>query len=87
MLLSFRFLICNVFFVLFLFHPVWAANTSYYVDATMGSDSNTGLSHAQAWQTLSKINKSSFNSRVNVYLLCGKVWAVQQIIVDWSGTA
>lgn len=87
MRLLFRILICNVFFVLFLFHPVWAANTSYYVDATRGRDSNTGLSHAQAWQTLSKVNNSLFNSGDNVYLLCGETWIGQQIIVDWSGTA
>ena len=58
MRLFFKFLVCNIFFVLFLFNPAWAANTSYYVDATNGSDSNTGLSHAQAWKTLSKVNST-----------------------------
>jgi len=81
-----KFLLYNSFFILFLFNSVWAANTSYYVAATSGNDSNTGLSHAQAWKTLSKVNSFSFSSGDNVYLLCGETWSSERLTTDWSGT-
>ena len=34
--------------------PVYALNTTYYVDATNGSDANDGLTEATAWQTYAK---------------------------------
>jgi len=34
--------------------------TTYYVDATSGSDSQNGTSPSTAWQTLSKVSSSSF---------------------------
>jgi parallel beta-helix repeat protein len=42
-------------FILFLFASSLAGATDYYVKST-GSNSNTGLSDAQAWQTISKVN-------------------------------
>ena len=64
------------------------AGTPHYVDATSGSDSNTGLSHAQAWQTLSKVNSyPSFATGDDVYLLCGETWSNERITVDWTGTS
>ena len=44
---------------------VWAKSnqTSYYVDAVAGSDTNNGTSEAIAWQSLSKVNRSSFSPR------------------------
>lgn len=69
----------------------WGANTSYYVDATSGNDINSGLSNAQAWKTISKVNSfPSFASGDNVYFKCGETWtfsANEKLTVDWSGTS
>ena len=32
----------------------WSA--TYYVDATIGNDGNTGLSESSAWKTIAKVN-------------------------------
>ena len=45
----------KIVFILFLFIPLLAGATDYYVK-TAGSDSNTGLSDAQAWKTIAKVN-------------------------------
>jgi hypothetical protein len=37
-----------------------AAGTTYYVDSAAGSDSNTGLSPTAAWQTLAKVDATTF---------------------------
>ena len=86
MRLFLNFLICTGFLVLFLFNSVWAANTSYYVDATRGGDFNTGRSHAQAWKTIAKVGSFSFASGDNVYFLCGETWSGERLGVDWAGT-
>ena len=51
--------------------------TQYYVDATDGSDSNTGLSIAQAWKTLSKINGFGFLPGDIISLQKGETWREQ----------
>jgi parallel beta-helix repeat protein len=45
----------KIAFILFLLIPLLAGATDYYVK-TAGNDSNTGLSDAQAWKTIIKVN-------------------------------
>ena len=55
---------------------VWAKSnqTSYYVDAVAGSDTNNGTSEAIAWQSLSKVNRSSFSPRDQILSKSGQVF-------------
>jgi len=46
-------------------------STTYYVDSSAGSDSNTGLSTGQAWQHLSKVAGFTFSSSGDTVLLNG----------------
>jgi len=57
---------------------------TYYVK-NGGSDSNTGLSDAQAWETIAKVNGFSFNAGDDVYFKCGDTWNNANLVVDWSG--
>ena len=41
--------------------PLVSWSASYYVDATNGNDSNSGLSASTAWKTIAKVNASRFN--------------------------
>ncbi|WP_222707084.1 carbohydrate binding domain-containing protein [Neolewinella aurantiaca] len=59
---------------------------TYYVDATGGNDANDGLSPATAWQSLSKVNASSFSPGSTILLKCGEVWN-EQLKPTVSGTA
>jgi len=62
--------------------------TSYFVKPASegGSDSNTGLSDAQAWATINKVNSHSFQTGENVFFKCGGTWG-KPLIIDWFGTA
>lgn len=57
----------------------------YYVDATGGSDGNSGLSPAAAWKTIAKVNASSFAAGDRVLLKRGQRWR-ERLIVPSSGT-
>ena len=48
--------------------------TTYYVDATAGSDSNTGTSIDKPWQTLAKVSATTLNPGDQVLLKRGSVW-------------
>ncbi len=61
----------------------WA--TTYYVK-NGGSDAADGLSDANAWQTINKVNTSSFNAGDNIYFNKGDTWR-EQLTVPSSGSA
>ncbi|RLC78563.1 MAG: hypothetical protein DRJ03_25070 [Chloroflexi bacterium] len=46
---------------------------SYYVDATLGDDSNPGT-QTQPWRTVSKVNSTSFSAGDNIYFKRGETW-------------
>lgn len=50
-----------------------AGATDYYVKNS-GSDGNTGLSDGQAWQTIAKVNATSFSPGDNIYFNKGDTW-------------
>jgi parallel beta-helix repeat protein len=49
------------------------ANT-YYVDAVSGNDNNNGLSTSSAWQTLAKVNKTTFQTGDQVLFRRGQTF-------------
>jgi len=57
---------------LFLLSPLFG--TIYYVDATTGDDSDTGLTEELAWETLSKVTVSNFNAGDIIKLKRGETW-------------
>ncbi len=59
---------------------IWQAlpGPTYYVDATSGSDSNSGLSTEDPWQTIQKVNSSTL-SKSTVLFKRGEVWRGQLI--------
>lgn len=54
--------------------PVCAAGTTYYVDAAAGNDNNTGMSQGSAWQTLTKVNNTTFQPGDQILFKAGGVW-------------
>lgn len=60
---------------------------TYYVDATGGSDSNTGTATNQAWQTLGKVNSASLSPGDSVLFKRGEVWKNQYLNITWSGSS
>jgi hypothetical protein len=63
----------NILLFLILIYGLSSQAATYYVKNT-GNNSNTGLSDAQAWQTLSKVVGTIFTIGDTVKLKCGDLW-------------
>ena len=57
---------------------------SYYVDATLGDDSNPGT-QTQPWKTVSKVNSTSFNAGDSIYFKRGETWR-ETLTIPSSGS-
>jgi hypothetical protein len=68
--------------LIFLASTAWAA--TYYVDATIGRDTNNGLSEATPWKTISKVNALTFQPQDQILFRRGAVWR-EQLNVTSSG--
>ncbi|WP_164716568.1 S-layer homology domain-containing protein [Paenibacillus whitsoniae] len=62
------------------------SGTTYYIDATGGSDSNVGTSEGQAWKSLEKVNATTFQPGDHIAFKSGEVWT-GQLWPKGSGTA
>ena len=62
-------------FVAFLVSAVPALPSTYYVDATLGNDNNSGT--AAPWKSLAKINQTDFKPGDHILLHSGSVWHEQ----------
>ena len=57
----------KIIFILLLFWANFVHATNYYVDATLGDDTNTGTSANFAWKTLSKVNSFAYIANDGIY--------------------
>ncbi|MCS5497438.1 right-handed parallel beta-helix repeat-containing protein [Cnuibacter physcomitrellae] len=63
-----------------------AAGTTYYVDATGGSDTNTGTSESAAWKSLAKVNALTASAGDRILLKAGSTWTNQYLDLKGSGS-
>ena len=61
--------------------------TIYYVDFTGGNDANGGLSDADAWKTITKVNGETLIPGDRIRFKRGETWTGIQLVIGWSGTA
>ena len=71
---------------LLLLVSVPAGATTYYV-AAAGSDSNSGTSTGSPWQTITKVNGSTFSPGDSILFNRGDVWYGMALTVPSSGTS
>ncbi len=62
------------------------AAVTYYVSRSTGNDTDDGLSEANAFATLAKVNALNLQPGDRVLLKCGDVWHAEQLILSQSGT-
>jgi hypothetical protein len=60
--------------------------TSYYVNSSTGSNSNTGTSSSTPWLDFTNINSHTFVAGDNIYLACGSSWN-QEMDLHGSGSS
>lgn len=77
----------KIIWVLLISFVSTADAATYYVSQSTGKDTNTGLSHAQAWKTIAKVNGVTFATGDDVYFLAGDTWSGTQLQIDWAGTS
>ena len=70
-------------FLFFLF-PITSVATNYYVDATLGSDGNSGQSTLLPWKTIAKVNASGLKSVDSVYFKRGEIWYEELLIPPYG---
>jgi len=65
----------------------WRERESYFVDATLGIDANSGRSPSSAWQTISKVNGETFSPGDYILFNRGETWVgeAQSLRLTWSG--
>ena len=51
-----------------------ACATEYFVDASNGRDRNSGLSPAEAWQSVRQVNSTAFKPGDVVRFKAGEIW-------------
>jgi hypothetical protein len=61
------------------------SQTTYYVDNKTGSNSNTGTSPSNAWQSIAHVNSVKFYPGDSILFKCGGVWT-QSLRPLYSGT-
>ncbi|MCK4965617.1 right-handed parallel beta-helix repeat-containing protein, partial [bacterium] len=76
-------LICGAVFFMFGSHSEAA---TYYIDAGIGDDSNSGLSHFSPWKTINKVNSMDFSPGDSVLFKRGGIWR-EQLTVSSSGNS
>jgi len=59
---------------------------SYYVDATLGNNANSGLTTSSPWKTLAKVSSSTFQTGSTVFLKRGETW-FEQLDIPSSGVS
>ena len=59
-------------------------SATYYIDVTNGSDNNNGLSPVNAWNSINKVNISTFYPGDSILFKRGLVWA-ERLVVTTSG--
>ena len=63
-----------------------ASATNYYVSNVGGNDNSDGRSVNNPWQTISKVNRTSFSPGDSVFFKCGELWR-ETLTIPSSGTS
>ena len=64
------------------------AQTTYYVDATSGDDTHSGLSPSLAWQTIDKVNDQSYVAGDQILFKRDEIWTGEQLeVAGYSGAS
>ncbi|MFK7802640.1 MAG: hypothetical protein AB8G95_13480 [Anaerolineae bacterium] len=64
-----------------------AANTTYFVSSSSGSDSNNGLAEDAAFATIAHVNSLDLQPGDEVLFKCGDTWRAESLVITKSGTA
>jgi hypothetical protein len=75
----------RIFLTILLLISLQASATNYYI-SNAGSDAANGLTTGTSWQTIAKVNASSFSPGDQILFKTGDTW-MEQLIISSSGSA
>lgn len=61
--------------------------TTFYVDSVGGNDSNNGISAATPWQSLTRLDRETFQAGDHILLKASSKWTGQQLTPNGSGAS
>ena len=64
-----------------------AQGVNYYIDSLKGSDANNGTTISAPWQTITKVNTTTFKPGDSILFICGSIWSGVTLHPLGSGTA
>jgi uncharacterized repeat protein (TIGR01451 family) len=79
------FILIGLLAVLLIALPARAANTTYYVSMSDGSDSYNGTSTSTPFKTIGKVNVLNLQPGDRVLFKCGDIWRGEMLMVTKSG--
>jgi parallel beta-helix repeat protein len=75
-----------ILLIFFLLAPVSTFATSYYVDYSLGNDTNDGTSLNSQWKSTAKVNSTTFSPGDVILFKRGEVWPDSNLKIPTSGT-
>lgn len=83
---NYRYVLCCIVLIVFVLTPSICTAATYYVDATGGDDSRSGLSEPAAWKSISKVNNTQFAPGDTILFKRGETWR-ERLTVNSSGSS
>jgi hypothetical protein len=71
--------------ILFVAVVAWAQAATYFVKNS-GSDAADGLSDANAWANISKVNSTAFSAGDTINFRRGSTWTGTTLVIDSNGS-
>ena len=82
-----RYLLPTILFWQAYFFAATAARATSYFVAAAGSDSNSGTSSGSPWQTIAKVNGSTFLPGDSILFNRGDAWYGTSLVIPSSGSS
>lgn len=78
----------GIFICLFLLNATFSfSQTTYYVSASQGNDTNSGTSETTPWKTITKVNNMTFQPGDKILFKKNDIWVGEALSIISSGTS
>jgi len=74
----------NIFYIclVLILNTTIQAQTTYYIDATSGNDTDNGTTTASAWKTINKVNQQTFSPGDSILFKRNETWNDDRLYIE-----